>query len=370
MAIKKGNQKQKQKQKQKQTVIVNINEKPKQTRRRKRGTAPSKPSQPSNMHMFNPSIINTINNKPSQTNDDVKELLLKLGKAHQTNNDLISRVLAVQQVNPQNEVVIDTNEESTLPNRTNSSMSSHDAGILRLRARASHTNPFSFVDAEEQTEDIHRVHDSLVAPTIPFNAYLEQSLQPETPKLKQPPIEYQTEAGTSGTEPIGDVEYDTLPTDQQRQPDAEVAKDLDEFFQYTKALGIMPPSHHQSTAPILAEKAGYPDAQARFMAPEAHAEPAVAQAESKKVNAKAHPTLQKADFKNATEARDAIRTWNSKHSGPNQISLTKKTAGTTKPKNIDELESSLASKGLDFDKIKAFDAEHSSISPPNTRSKK
>ena len=73
MAIKKGNQKQKQKQKQKQTDIVNINEKPKQTRRRKRGTAPSKPSQPSNMHMFNPSIINTINNKPSQTNDDVKD---------------------------------------------------------------------------------------------------------------------------------------------------------------------------------------------------------------------------------------------------------------------------------------------------------
>ena len=200
MAIKRGNQKQKQKQKQRQTVIVNINEKPKQTRRRKRGTAPSKPSQPSNMHMFNPSIINTINNKPSQTNDDVKELLLKLGKAHQTNNDLISRVLAVQQVNPQNDVVIDTNEESTLPNRTNSSMSSHDAGILRLRARASHTNPFSFVNAEEKTEDIHRVHDSLVAPTIPFNAYLEQSLQPETPKLKQPQPEIQTEVGS-------DVDY-------------------------------------------------------------------------------------------------------------------------------------------------------------------
>jgi hypothetical protein len=366
MAIKKGNQKQKQKQKQRQTVIVNINEKPKQTRRRRKATASSKPSQPSNMHMFNPSIIN----KPSQTNDDVKELLLKLGKAHQTNNDLISRVLAIQQVNPQNEVVIDATEEATLPNRTNSSMSSHDAEMIRLRAITAHYAPFSFSNAEEQTEDINRVQNRMVAPIIPFNAYLEQSLQQETPKLKQPKTEYQTEAGTSGTEPIGDVEYDTLPTDQERQPDAEVAKDLDEFFQYTKALGIMDPLRHQSIAPTLLEKAGYPDAQARFMAPEAQAEPAVAQAESKKVNPKAHSTLQKADFKNATEARDAIRTWNSKHSGADQISLTKKIAGLSRPKNIDELESSLASKGLDFDKIKAFDAEHSSILPPNTRSKK
>ena len=71
MPIKKGNQKQKQKQKQKQTVIVNINEKS-HVRRRRKTTAPLK-QQPSNMHMFNPSIIN----KPSQTNDDVKELLLK-----------------------------------------------------------------------------------------------------------------------------------------------------------------------------------------------------------------------------------------------------------------------------------------------------
>jgi len=368
MPIKKGNQKQKQK----QTVIVNINEKPKtQTRRRRKATAPLKQQQQhSNMQMFNPSIIN----KPSQINDDVKELLLKLGKAHQTNNDLISRVLAVQQVNPQNEMVIDTNEEATLPNRTNSSMSSHDAEMIRLRAITAQYAPFSFSNAEEQTEDINRVQNRMVAPVIPINAYIEQLTHHESPTLKQPPPEIHTEAGTSGTDPIAVVDYnDTLPTDQQRQPDAEVAKDLDEFFQYTKALGIMNPLHHQPTAPTLLEKAGYPTAQARFLSPEppeAHAEPAVLQAESKKVNAKTHPTLQKADFKNASEAREAIQTWNAHQPIQNKINLTKTTAKGVRHKNIDELEASLTSKGLDFEKIKAFDAEHSTFSPPNTRSKK
>jgi len=368
MPIKKGNQKQKQKQKQKQTVIVNINEKPKtQTRRRRKATAPLK-QQPSNMHMFNPSIIN----KPSQTNDDVKELLLKLGKAHQTNNDLISRVLAVQQVNPQKEVVIDAIEEATLPNRTNSSMSSHDAGILRLRAKASHNNPFSFVEAEEKTEDINRVHDSLVAPTIPFNAYLEQSLQQETPKLKQPPTEIQTE-------PIADIDYGSTPIEDVENK--ESAADAQYLLDFIDTLNKTRPPQEQNAqllrqienAPTLLQKAGYPVAQARFLSPEppeAQAEPAVAQAESKKVNVKTHPTLQKADFKNASEARDAIKTWNAHQPIENKVNLTKITAKGVRHKNIDELEASLSSKGLDFEKIKAFDAEHSTISPPNTRSKK
>ena len=174
MPSKKGTQKQKQKQKQKQTVIVNINEKPKTRRRR---TALIIPKQQQRY----PSTV--INNKIA-TNNDVRDLLYKLSKEQQTNNSIMSRVMATQAVNPQGEVILDKQEEAKLPNRPSASMSSNDAELIRLRAITAHQTPFSFSKAEAQTDDLRRMQDRMATPTTPLNAYLGQVTTPNI--IKKP----------------------------------------------------------------------------------------------------------------------------------------------------------------------------------------
>ena len=293
-------------------------------------------------------------------NDDVKEILLRLGRK----NTSIEETIGTKKVNPQVEVVKDVQDaDANLPK-----MSSHDAGILRLRARASQSNPFVFLDAEEKQEDINRVQNRLVAPQTPMNAYIEQASHIETPIMNQP--------GTSGNDPIGELDYDAM---IDRQPDAEVAKDTQEFFDYMKVIGIRPSGDEElirqpERAPTLAVKAGFPVAQARFLSPEgvkAHAEPAVLQAEFKKVNANTDSRLQLADFRNAGEAQEAIKTWNAHQDKSDRIKITRDTTGGKGGvggyKNLGELQLELASRNMSFKDVKAFHDENTLNSPHNTR---
>ena len=370
MQSKKGTQKQKQKQRQKQTVIVNINEKPKTRRRRATTTTTLKRTnaqQQQHNPIFNPSIIN--NASKQHNNDNVRDMLFKLGKENQITNSLIQQAIANKKVNHQAEIIADTTEADVhLPNRPPSSISSHDAELLRLRSISSQQTPFSFSTAEAQTEDLQRVKDRLIAPSTPMNAYLEQVSEHHTPIINQPPPQIHIEAGTSGTDPIGELDYDAI---VDRQPDAEVAKDTQEFFDYMKVIGIRPSHEEQGTllrqqqrAPTLAEKAGFPVAESRFTSPEppqAFAQPAVLKAESKKVNANTDSRLQLADFRNVSEAQEAIKTWNRHQDKSETIKLTRDGGGGYK--NLGELQLELASRNMDFQKVKAFHESHTSVSP-------
>ena len=155
-----------------------------------------------------------------------------------------------------------------------------------------------------------------------------------------------------------------------RQPDAEVAKDNQEFFDYMKAIGIRPSGDEElirqpaERAPTLAEKAGFPVAEARFTspeAPEAFARPAVAQAGAKRVNPNTDSRLQLADFRNVGEAKEAIKTWNTHQEKSEKIRLTKDARGGYK--NLGELELELASRNLTFSDVKSFHDENTLVSP-------
>ena len=362
MPPKKGTQKQKQKQKQKQTVIVNINEKTHHVRRRRKPTGQGSKTTTSKQHQ--PQLSTIINNMmPKQNiNDDVKEILLRLGRGQEPmKNTPIEEAIGTKKVNPQVEVIRDVQDaDANLPNRPPASMSSHDAGILRLRARASQQTPFVLLDAEEKTEDINRVQNRLVAPQTPMNAYIEQASTNETPMAE---INF-------GSTPIEEVE------------NKEAAVDAQHIMDYLDTLSKTRPRqpHNEQLlrqierAPTFAEKAGFPVAQARFLSPEgvkAHAEPAVIQAESRRVNANTDSRLQQADFRNAGEAQEAIKTWNSHQDKSERIKLTRDTTGGKGGvggyKNLGELQLELASRNLSFKDIKEFHDANTLNSPHNTR---
>jgi hypothetical protein len=295
-------------------------------------------------------------------NDDIKEILLRLGRGQEPmKNTPIEEAIGTKTTNQQSEVIRDVQAaDVNLPNRPPASMSSHDAGILRLRTRASQINPFVFSDAEEKQEDTHKVQDRLVAPQTPMNAYIEQASTNETPMAE---VDF-------GSTPLEEVE------------NKESAVDAQHIMDYIDTLSkTRPPQPHNAqllrqiqNAPSLAEKAGFPVAQARFLSPEgvkAHAEPAVIQAESKKVNANTDSRLQQADFRNAGEAQEAIKTWNTHQDKSERIKITRDTTGGKGGvggyKNLGELQLELASRGLSFRDVKEFHDEHTLNSPHNLR---
>ena len=352
---------QKQKQKQKQTVIVNINEKPK-TRRKRKPTAPKRKPVGASSHI---------------PVDAVRDILFQLSKGTRTPDSTITRTLT--RPNPQAEILKDKADEATLPNIPPITMPENEAELIRLRAKATAQSPFSFSDAEQQTDDIHRFENKLIAPQTPLNAYLEQVSQHQTPIMHQPPPEIHIEEGPSGADAIGELDYNASGEYGQaeydavvaREPDAETAKDNQEIFDYVKSIGLSvgrTGREHQQfmerqREPTQAEKAGYVVAESRFLspeAPEAFARPAVEQVESKKVNPNTDSRLQQADFRNVGEAQEAIKTWNGHQSKSDRIRLTKDTGGY---KNLGDLELELASRQLSFAGMKAFQKENTTISP-------
>ena len=353
---------QKQKQKQKQTVIVNINEKPK-TRRKRKPTAPKRKPVGASSHI---------------PVDAVRDILFQLSKGTHTPDSTITRTLT--RPNPQAEILKDKAEEATLPNRPPITMPENEAELIRLRAKATAQSPFSFSDAEQQTDDIHRFENKLIAPQTPLNAYLEQVSQHQTPIMHQPPLEIHIEEGPSGADAIGELDYNASGEYGQaeydaavaREPDAEVAKDNQEIFDYVKSIGLSmgrTGQEHQQLMerrrePTFAEKAGFAVAESRFTSPEApfaEARPAVAQAGGKKVNPNTHSSLQQANFRNAGEARDAIQTWSRYLPESEGIHVTR--SGGRGYKSLGELEAELKTKGLKFSDIKAFHDQHTVVSP-------
>jgi len=349
---------QKQKQKQKQTVIVNINEKPK-TKRKRKPTAP-------------------IQRKPVGASshiplDAVRDILFQLSKGTHTPDPIMARVMASTKPNPQAEIIKDEQEKATLPNRPPATMPENDAALIRLRAKSIAQSPFIFPEAEEKQEDVHRFESKLISPTTPFNAYLEQRSQHETPLLHQPPPQIHITEGPSGTDPIGEVDYDAI---EEREPDAEVAKDNQEIFDYVKSIGLSlgrTGQEHQQLMerrrePTFAEKAGFAVAESRFTSPEApfaEARPAVAQAGAHRVNPNTRSSLQQANFRNAGEARDAIQTWSRFVPESEGIHVTR--SGGRGYKSLGELEAELKTKGLTFSDIKAFSDQHTVVSPHKTK---
>ena len=188
---------QKQKQKQKQTVIVNINnEKPKTRRKRKPTTATQRKPAGASSHI---------------PLDAVRDILFQLSKGPRTTNPISERVMATATSNPQAEVIKDEHEKATLPNRPPAIMSETEATSIRSKAKVKNQSPFSFPEAEEKQEDVHRFENKLISPTTPLNAYLEQIAQPHTPLLQQPPPQIHITEGPSGTDATGELDFDTLP---------------------------------------------------------------------------------------------------------------------------------------------------------------
>ena len=375
---------QKQKQKQKQTVVVNIhNEKP--TRRRKprttlqrkplgtnntqQSTANIIPQQPSSSTSFNPKITYAQPAESVETtvkNDEVRDLLFKLGKQQQTTNAIMTRAIATRTSNPQGEVILDAQDEARLPYRPPSSLTENDAELSRLRSISSKKSPFSFSTAEEQSDDVHRIVNKLVAPQTPLTEILNQVAEHQTPQMNQPPPEIHVEASTSGTDPIGEVDMDTVePLSMPSSGNKELAKDLEEFFKYTKALGI--PNEllrQEQKAPSILEQPGTPVAEARFISPiKAQAVEAVEQAGAKKVNTRADGRMQQADFTNAIEARDAVKLWNKHHKQTDQEINLYKEGSTSAYLKLGDLEKELEHKHLTFTDMKAFQTKQSTTVP-------
>ena len=347
--IKKKTKKQKQKQKQKQTVIVNINERARPASRRATPQAKRPPPPP-------PSSSIVIQS-PKQ-NNDIRDLLFQFSKGMHTPDSIMTRTIHATRPNPQNEVILDADDESQLPNRPPETMTGNDAAIARLKGKAA-SSVYSFPETEEQTEDARRIRSIYTPPSIPLiDEYVVLTQPPEEiPTMNQSPPHIQVEAGTSGN-------------------DAELSKDLDEFFQYTKALGIRGPNDEllpqPNRAPTLAEKADLPVAESRFLLPEpplADAEPVVSRAEAEKVDRRTHTLLQAGGFKNADEARDAIRKWNkSSDASDGEIHLNHPTKNGRRggPKNIEDLNKELQERHLTFRDLKAYQTLHTE-SPNNTR---
>ena len=206
---------QKQKQKQKQTVIVNINNEKPKTKRKRKPTQRKSAGASSHIPV-----------------DAVRDILFQLSKATHTPDSTITRALVTTRSNPQAEIVKDKAEEAQLPNRPPATMTSNDAEIGILRANVAQQSPFSFSEAEDRQEDINRLRNRFLTPTTPLDAYLEQISQPHTPLLQQPPPQIHISEGPSGTDAIGEVDYDLL------RPDHGNA--MAQYIQQTSEVGQTP----------------------------------------------------------------------------------------------------------------------------------
>ena len=144
-------------------------------------------------------------------------------------------------------------------------------------------------------------------------------------------------------------------SDMRGGPDAEVAKDTQEFFDYIKTLRLSEQRAELLTPtrePTLVEKLNMPVAESRFAspeAPEALAELLVQQARSKKVNSNTDSRLQVADFRNKPELIKAITLWN-KEQPARQITTQK--ADKKGYLTIDELEFETVANGITFTDLK------------------
>ena len=375
---------QKQKQKQKQTVIVNIhNEKAKPARQRRKPAGPLPQMKQTIVQpppLYYPASFIPPPHAKEKSNNEVRDLLFRLGKEQQTTNAIMARTLAGTKLNPQHEIVLDKQEEAaTLPNRLPRNMTENDAALLRKRAQLARDTPFVFSDVEEQTEDVHRIKNRMVAPQTPLNAFLGKLSEHQTPQMNQPAPTIHVEAGTSGTDAIGEVDLDTVEEETPAKGHAADAQYLLDFIdtldktrppQYT---GILSPPQR---APTLAEKAGLPVAESRFTSPEppeAHASPAVQHAESEAPDRKLRTELGESGFNNFGEVKDAIQTWSRLNPEKKiQVSHSTRNGGSGGPKDAADFKQDLADRQLTFKQLREFSDRHSLVSPvvKSTRSAK
>jgi len=269
----------------------------------------------------------------------------------------MTREMATRTQNPQQEIIRDTQDESKLPNRPPTSLPPADAEQSILSGNTPQPSPFVSSTTGTNIDDAHRIRRRMVEPQTPLNAFLEQISQHETPIMHQPPPSINIEVGPSGTDPTGEVDYDST--------DAEVAKDtqylgdyqdtlnksrrqsnhmsgIDDFFRHAQEVGASP---NDFLRPTSTEKAGFPVAHSRFVSPEppeAFAQPAITQAHGQKVDGRIDKDLQQAGFRNAPEVFLAIQKWNNTHGPDDQIVAKSKTIavmkeGLAKNKNVKTL---------------------------------
>jgi len=391
---------QKQKQKQTQNVIVHVHGKPKRRATKRKPTTANPKKGTTSMTHFQPPISYNMPPPPkTNNNDDVRNLIKKLSEEQASSNASIHRAIlrrtanpqgeVIQDVrdadtlpnrqsirssvlgttlNPQHEIVLDVRDVETLPNRPSRVHSLNDIRIARLKAQASR-NPFVYEAEEAKIDDVHRVEIPLVQPQTPLTNHLQFIQNFETPILHQPQPEITFEGGSGGFIQEGEADYNVI------EDNKALAVDYQEFEDFQKSIGLSAP--HQNTEILderqrtqtLAEKAGYPVAEARFTSPEApiaDAEPAIETAEAQKVNSKTHPSLQQAGIRNVKELRDVISTFNKGSKYP--IQLTR--PGTTTYKTVDEIADELEARGTTLHEEKEYHDKHSIVSPHNIRSKK